>query len=527
MNNKKPIAQKALDFIEKTGNKLPHPVSIFIIFSAIVVIFSDIAYRLGINVEYMSLDETVIAVEPVSLLTAEGIRYMFSNAVSNFTGFAPLGTVLVAMLGVGAAESTGLVKTALRFVVLKTPARLITLSVVFAGIMSNIASDAGYVVLVPLGALIFASLGRHPLAGLAAAFSGVSGGFSANLLVSSLDPLLGGISTEAAHLIDSSYTVDPTANWYFMIASTFLITVVGTIITEYIVEPRLGKYDTSQNNQSISENEQINDSHGLKTEETIVPLTDLEKRGLFSAFLSIICFAVVIMLFSLPEGAVLRHPETDALLGNSPFMTGLVPIISLFFFVPALAYGISSGTIKNDKDMAKAVGKSMNTMGDYLVLAFVAGQFVAYFAHTNLGTIVAVSGADFLKATGLTGFALIIAFIFVSSIINLFIGSASAKWAIMAPVFVPMLMQLDYSPELTQLAYRIGDSTTNIISPLMPYFAVIIAFAQKYQKDTGLGTLISIMFPYSVAFLITWTVMLIVWYLAALPIGPGVLMMMN
>ncbi|MBU1108523.1 MAG: AbgT family transporter [Candidatus Riflebacteria bacterium] len=499
----KSITQRLLDIVEKIGNRLPHPVTIFVIFSALVVILSEVAARYGVAVTFTAVDKTTKDVLAVSLLSADGIRYIFSSAVTNFTGFAPLGTVLVAMLGVGAAESTGLIRATLRQLVLSTPGHLITATVVFAGIMSNIASDAGYVVLVPLGALVFLSVGRHPLAGLAAAFAGVSGGFSANLLVGTLDPLLGGISTEAARFINPAYVVEPTANWYFMIASTFLITLIGTWVTEAIVEPRLGKY------------------HG-EHEEQIEQLEKHETRGLVAAAITALVFVLFVALLIVPEGGVLRNPQTAEILGSSPFMAGLVPLIALFFFFPGLAYGIAAGTIKNDKDIARAVGKSMNTMGDYLLLAFVAGQFVAYFAKTNLGTIIAVTGADFLKATGMTGIPLIVAFVLVSGFINLFIGSASAKWAIMAPVFVPMFMVLGYSPELTQLSYRIGDSVTNIISPLMAYFAVIVAFAQKYEKDIGLGTLISVMIPYSFSFMIGWTLMLIAWLYAGLPLGPGV-----
>ena len=508
-SSKKGFFRKFLDMIETVGNKLPHPVTIFVLFSIAVIIISDIAARAGVTIEFNRVNSTtkeieLTTVQAISLLNPDGIRYMFSKAVSNFTGFAPLGTVLVAMLGVGVAEGTGLISALLRKLVLSTPKRLITVVVVFAGIMSNVASDAGYVVLVPLGAIVFLSFGRHPLAGLAAAFAGVSGGFSANLLVGTIDPLLGGISTEAAKLISPGYQVAPTANWYFMIASTFIITILGTLITEKIVEPRLGVYKGS---------EKV-DFHDLSAGE---------KKGLAASLISLLIFVAAILVMVVPQGGILRNPETGKVL-ISPFMDGLVPIIALFFLIPGTAYGIFAGTIKNDKDVANAMGKAMGTMGGYLVLAFAAAQFVSYFGYTNLGTILAVKGADFLKATGMTGFPLIIGFIIVSAFINLFIGSASAKWAIMAPVFVPMLMQLGYSPEFTQVAYRIGDSTTNIISPLMSYFAVIVAFAQKYDKETGIGTLISTMVPYSIVFLLGWTMLLVVWYFFGLPLGPGVIM---
>ncbi|RKD28982.1 AbgT family transporter [Thermohalobacter berrensis] len=495
-----------LDGIEKVGNKLPHPITLFVIFSLAIIVISEIAHRAGLSVEFQMIDRATLeskmtTIKAVSLMNAEGIRFMFSTAVNNFTSFAPLGTVLVAMIGVGVAEGTGLISALLRKLVISTPKRLITAVVVFAGIMSNIASDAGYVVLVPLGAIVFLSFGRHPLAGLAAAFAGVSGGFSANLLIGTVDPLLGGISTEAAKIWNPQYMVDPTANWYFMVVSTVIITAIGTWVTEKIIEPRLGEYKGKQN-------------------EKVDDLTTEEKKGLRLALISMILFVIIMALLVVPSNGILRNVETGKIIGHSPFMAGLVPIIMLFFLIPGIAYGIGAKTIKNDKDVAKIMSKSLGTMGGYLVLAFVAAQFVKYFSYTNLGTILAVKGAEFLKATGMTGFPLILGFIIVSGFINLFIGSASAKWAIMAPVFVPMLMALGYSPEFTQAAYRIGDSTTNIITPLMPYFAVIVAFAQKYDEDTGIGTLISMMLPYSMAFILAWTILLLIWYVFNLPIGP-------
>ncbi|WFD09450.1 AbgT family transporter [Tepidibacter hydrothermalis] len=497
---------KFLDMIENVGNRLPHPVTIFLLFSVAIMVVSHIAATAGLEIDFTMIDRSTkevkdVTVKAVSLLNADGIRYMFSTAVKNFTGFAPLGTVLVAMLGVGVAEGSGLISALLRKLVLSTPKKLITMVVVFAGIMSNVASDAGYVVLVPLGAMVFLSFGRHPLAGLAAAFAGVSGGFSANLLVGTIDPLLGGISTEAARFISDGYTVAPTANWYFMIVSTFLITGIGTFVTEKIVEPRLGEY---KGNETFELNE----------------LTSNEKRGLTVAGITLLVFVGIILALVLPADAILRNPETGGIMKGSAFMAGLVPIITLFFLVPGIAYGMASKTITSDKDIVNFMSKAMSTMGGYLVLSFVAAQFVAYFKYTNLGTILAVKGADFLKATEMTGLPMIMGFILVSAFINLFIGSASAKWAIMAPVFIPMLMRIGYSPEFTQIAYRIGDSTTNIISPLMSYFAVIVAFAQKYDKKIGIGTLISTMVPYSISFLLGWTILLIIWFVIGAPIGP-------
>ncbi|MGL5352878.1 MAG: AbgT family transporter, partial [Clostridium sp.] len=385
--------------------------------------------------------------------------------------------------------------------VTSTPKSLVTVVVVFAGVMSSIASDAGYVVLIPLGAVIFMSFGRHPLAGLAAAFAGVSGGFSANLLPGPTDALLAGITEEATKITSAGISVGVTDNWYFLVASTLLITIIGTIVTEKIVEPRLGKYtgDVKEELTSISCN---------------------EKRGLKFAGIALVLFLVGVGLLIMP-GGVLRNPETGEFL-KSPFMDSIVIVIALAFFVPGLAYGIGSKKIKSDKEVVSLMSKSMSTMGGYIVLVFFAAQFVQYFTYTNVGTVIAVNGSNFLKGTGITGIPLLIGFVIVAALINIFMGSASAKWAIMAPVFVPMFMEMQYSPALTQMAYRIGDSTTNLISPLMSYFALIVAFSEKYDKDSGAGTLISTMLPYSIALLIGWIGLLIVWYVFNIPLGPGV-----
>ncbi|MGL6166879.1 MAG: AbgT family transporter, partial [Fusobacteriaceae bacterium] len=469
---------KFLNFVEVGGNKLPHPVTLFAIFSLVIIALSGIFSLIGSTVTYTRAGQEV-TISAKSLMNAEGIRYMINSMVKNFTSFAPLGTVLVALLGVGVCEGTGLMSAVIRKVVLATPRKSITAMVVFAGIMSNVASDAGYVVLTPLGAIIFLSFGRHPLAGIAAAFAGVSGGFSANLLVGTIDPLLSGLSTEAAKLLNPDYVVSPTSNWYFLAISTFLITILGTLVTEKIVEPRLGKYTGS-------------------AEVDFDDLKENEKKGLRWAGISFAIFIGIMLFMTLPTNGILR--ENGSLI---PWTNkGLVPTLMFFFLIPGVAYGMGAKTIKSDKDVANLMGDAMSSMGGYLALAFAASQFIAYFSYTNLGTILAVRGADGLQSIGLTGFPLIIAFIILTGFINLFMGSASAKWAIMAPVFIPMLMRLGLSPEFTQVAYRIGDSTTNIISPLMSYFAVIVAFAQKYDKKTGMGTLISTMLPYSLIFML-------------------------
>lgn len=491
---------RALNAIERVGNKLPHPITLFAIFSLLVVVLSALLASLGVSVHDPANPEQMIQVN--NLLSVEGIRYLFTSAVGNFTNFAPLGTVLVTMLGIGLAERSGLISALLRSMVIAVPQRLLTAALVFSGIMSSMASDAGYVILTPLGAVLFAGLGRHPLAGLAAAFAGVSGGYSANLLLTSLDPLLGGMSQDAAAIIDPNYAANMNyaMNYYFMFVSVFLITIVGTLVTEKLVEPRLGKYEG-----------------GIQGE--VIELKPEERKGLWGALIGLILTSIVIALLVIPLSSPLRAGEENIL--NAPFFHSLVPVILLMFFVPGLIYGMITRSIRDDKDVAHEMSETMASMGSYIVLAFFAGQFVAYFNESKVGLLLAVNGAEFLQTTGFTGIPLILTFILVTAFINLFIGSASAKWAIMAPVFVPMMMEIGYTPELTQLVYRIADSTTNIISPLMPYFAIVIAFAQKYDKKVGIGTLISTMLPYSIAFTIAWTLLLIIWMATGLDIGPG------
>ena len=501
-----------LDRVERIGNALPHPATIFLILSVAIVVLSAILAATGLSVTYEGINRAnnnaveMMTVTVNSLLSKEGIQYLFNSAVTNFTGFAPLGTVLVALLGVGLAEGTGLIGTLLKKLVMSTPKRLITVVVVLAGVLSSIASDAGYVVLIPLGAIIFLSMGRHPLAGLAAAFAGVSGGFSANVMVGPTDSLLAGLTTEGAKLVDPNYVVGIQANWWFLIASTVLITVIGTIITEKIVEPRLGKY-----------------TGDAKVDDHEMKVSNEEQRGLRFAGIATLLMIILFALLVVPANGFLRGTEAGVQgILNSPFMNSMVVVIALLFAVAGIAYGFGSKVVKNDKDVMNLMGKSMASMGSYIVLVFFAAQFVAYFNYSNLGTIIAVKGADLLTAIGLQGIPLVILFILVVAFINIFMGSASAKWAILAPVFVPMLMKVGFTPEFTQMAYRIGDSTTNLISPLMSYFALIVTFAAKYDKKSGIGTLVSTMMPYSLALLIGWTILLVVWFVLRLPLGPGI-----
>lgn len=503
---KKSMVLKALDTVERVGNRLPDPAVIFLILTGIVILVSALCGFLGLSVTYDFLDRTSgeitkMTVEAVSLLAPDSIRYMVTAVVPNFTGFFALGTVFTIMIGVGVADGTGFMSALLRRVASSTPKSLATAVVVFLGIMSNIASSTGYVVLVPLGAVLFTAFGRHPAAGLAAAFAGVSGGWSANLLIGTNDPMFAGMSTQAARMIDPEYTVLPVCNWYFMVASTVLITVIGTLVTDRLVEPRLGPW-------------------GPVETGTIGDIGENERRGMGWAGITVLVYAAVMALLTVLPGGLLRDPQTHSLL-NSPFMDGIIFFMMLLFLLPGLAYGIGAGTLKNSRDAVALVNKSISGLAGFMVLIFFAAQFTACFNYSNLGTIISVKGADFLQSVGLTGLPLIVCFILLTACINIFIAVDSAKWAIMAPIFVPMFMRLGLSPELTQAAYRIGDSSTNIIAPLMPFFVLTVAFFQKYDRDAGIGSVIYTMLPYSGAFLLGWIVMFTVWYLTGLPLGPG------
>jgi aminobenzoyl-glutamate transport protein len=363
------------------------------------------------------------------------------------------------------------------------------------------ASEVGYVLLIPLAAIIFMAINRHPITGMAAAFAGVSGGYSANLLLGTIDPLLAGLSQEAAQIIDPSYLVNPACNYYFMVVSTFFIAFAGTWVTEKIVSPRLGEY--KENNEK----------------EELKKLSPGEKRGLKFAFFTFIGLAIILLAGTVPANGFLRDPGTGSLL-HSPFMEGIVTIIFLVAAFLGIAYGIGARSIKNDADVMKGMAKSMETLAMYIVLVFFAAQFVAYFKWTNLGLIFAIEGANLLEASGLGPIPLMLSFIVLTAFINMFMGSASAKWTVMAPVFIPMFMLLGIAPELTQVVYRIGDSVTNIISPMMSYFALIVAFIQKYDKKAGIGTVIATMLPYTVVFVIIWSILLIIWMLLGIPVGP-------
>ena len=493
-----------LGAIERAGNALPNPATLFALMAAGVVLLSAVAASFDISVKHPG---TGAEVRPVSLLTVAGLHRMLEGLVTNFVGFAPLGTVLVALIGVGIAEHSGLMKASLRGLLLVTPRVLLTPMIVFAGVMSNMASEIGYVLLVPLAGILFKAAGRHPILGMAAAFAGVSGGYSANLLLGTIDPLLAGLTQEAARIVDKDYSVSAAANYYLMFVSTFLLTGMGWWVTEFVIARRFP--DPAPG--------------GVADGDAMEPLSADERRGLRWAGICAAVLVAIVLVGILPEGGFLRKAGatgTESIL-QSPLLKGIVAFIFLGGVSLGVAYGVGARTVRSDADVVKGMSVQMSALGGYIVLVFFAAQFVAFFNWTNLGLIFAVVGADVLESAGLHEVPLLLAFILLTAFTNLAIGSASAKWALMAPVFVPMFMVLGISPELTQAAYRVGDSCTNIISPMMTYFVLIISFMQRHEPSAGMGTVISTMLPYSLTFLAGWSCFFVVWYLLGLPLGPG------
>lgn len=494
---------RLLKLIERVGNKLPNPAILFGLFALGVLAVSALAACSGLSSVHPVTGAEII---PVNLLSVHGLEFILLKTVSNFTGFAPLGIVLVAMLGLGIAEESGLIGACVRLFVLNVPKALLTMSVVFCGVMSNLASDVGYVILIPLAGAIFLAAGRHPVAGMAAGFAGVSGGYSANLLIGPTDAILATFTQEASHILNPEILVSPLANYYFMLASTFVLVAAGTWVTHKWVEPELGPYKGDEKSSPLD------------------PLTPEEKGGLKVTALAALPLLLFFAWSLLPAGLLpgtgfLR--DGDGQLLHSSVIRGIITVIFIFAAFMGIVYGKRAKTVNSQNDVIKAMNKSIVHMAPYIVLVFFAAQFVAYFKESNLGLIVAVEGASFLQHLNLGPIPLLLGFVLLTAFINLFMGSASAKWAIMAPVFVPMFMLLGYTPEVTQVAFRIGDSVTNIISPMMSFMALIIAFFLKYDKKAGIGTIAATMLPYSVTFLLVWSVLLAAWIGLGLPLGPG------
>ena len=503
------LPSRLLDAVEKLGNRLPEPATLFAIGTIVIMLLSGLAASMKWTVIKPSLSATqsnegsseVLVAH--SLLNSEGLWWLTEHLVENFINFPPLGIVLVGMLGIGLAEHSGLLPALFRRTMSKIPSYYLTPASVFIGILSSLAMDAGYIVLPPLAAAIYAAAGRSPLAGIAAVVAGIAAGFSANLVITTLDPLLAGLTQLAAKFLDPNYQVAETANWWFMIASTFVLTSVGWLVTAVWVEPRLNSsgHETSQRQSSIVE---ASDRSNVE-------------RGLRAAGISLLLALVLVLVCIWVPGAPLYGEGARF----SRWIEAIVPLLFFLFFVPGVAYGLGAGTIKNDRDVVRMLGQTMRSLGPYIVLTFFAAQFLGCFQYSRLGEMLAISGGSLLAQLQLPQAILILTFILVVMAGNLLIGSASAKYAFFAPVFVPMLMQVGISPELTQAAYRVGDSVTNVITPLNPYLVIVLAQMQRYAPKAGFGTLISLMLPYSLVFAVIWIGLLLIWTLTGLPLGPA------
>jgi aminobenzoyl-glutamate transport protein len=490
-----------LGAVERVGNRLPDPIVIFLWMIGFLFVASAVAAAAGASAVNPVSGETLAA---VSLFSSENLRRLFVDMPKTLTGFAPLGYVLVVMLGAGVAERTGLFAAAMRAGVSRAPKALMSPFVIAIAIVSNHAADAAYVVLIPLAGAAYAAVGRHPVAGIAAALAGVSGGFSANIFPGHLDALLLGITEPAARLIQPDWTANIAGNWWFIVGMAVLFTPIGWFVTDRIVEPRLGVWSPD----------------GAAAAEA-APEAEVERRGLRWAGLAALAVIVLWIVLTVAPGAPFQDAAAPAQERLNPFYQSLVAGFFLLFLASGVAYGAAVGTVKSSTDVVRLTGASMAEMGPYVVLAFVAAHFVAMFNWSNLGAIIAIHGADGLRASALPTPLMLAGIVLLAAGINLLIGSASAKWAALAPVLVPMLMLLGVSPEMATAAYRVGDSSTNIITPLMVYFPLVLTFAQRYVRDFGVGSLVAVMLPYSLCFLTAGTLQVLVWAAFELPLGPG------
>ncbi len=486
-----------LGFIERVGNALPHPFILFLIITAALVVLAAILDIAGVSVTNPTTNE-VVAVK--SLLNKDGFTWIMTKMVSNFSSFAALGVVLAMQMAIGVAEGSGLLTTAMRRAILGVPMWLLTAAVIFLGINGSIASEASIIFVPPLAATAFWAAGKHPLAGLIAGYAAVNAGFTANIMITATDALLYPVTEEVAQTIDPTYTTSVANNWYFMIVSCIVLTVVGVLVNNLIIAPRLGKY----------QGEQVDNERDA---------TPQEKKGLRNAIIFTVLYVVFILVGVIPKNGFLRDAEGSIL--NGPFISGLVGFLIVYFVLVGIVYGVTVGKFKKSSDIPKVMADSLVSLTGYVVLVFVIAQFIQIFSYTNLGTVIAITAANFLKNVGFTGIPMVLCVILITTLVNFFMTSGTAKWYIFAPIFVPMFMMLGYSPEFAQVVYRIGDSCTNPITPIYPYLPMIIGMASKYDKKAGMGTIISMMVPYSVAFLLVWIIQVILWILFKIPLGPG------
>ncbi|MET0377731.1 MAG: AbgT family transporter [Spongiibacteraceae bacterium] len=494
-------ATRVLDRIERIGNKLPDPAVLFLIL--LLVVWGLSAWLS--QIEWSAIDPRSNAPLQVrNLLEGRALTSFMAQMVPTFVNFPPLGVVLVAMLGIGVAEHTGMIHAGLRGLLAVTSRRLLTPMLIAVGILSHLAVDAGYVLVIPLGAVMFQAAGRHPLAGIAAAFAGVSGGFSATFIPGAVEPLLQGISQAAARVFDPEIVLNPLNNFYFTTCSALLIIALGWYITDRVVEPRL---------KSTIVDGDISQAPSMHS------LTPTERKALLGSVFAMLAGIGLLIATVWPAASPWRTPDGAISASGAPLMQSIVPLIFVLFLIPGVIYGYLAGTVTSHRDIIEGMSTSMRGMGYYIVMAFFAAQFIAAIGQSNLGALLALNGAAWLKSSGLPLGTMLIGIILITAFVDLFIGSASAKWALLAPVLVPMLMAVGISPDLTQAAYRVGDSSSNIITPLMPYFPLIVVFCQRYVRNSGIGTVMAMMLPYSLSFLLIWSAFLLAYWGLDLPLG--------
>jgi len=535
------LMERILGAIERGGNKMPNPAILFVWLCVGVVVLSAILSWADISATYqvakppsIPVDEVVLGgstqpsgglpdasiqegeykiVEQTaaiqSLLSVDGVRFMFTSFVSSFRNFAAVAIILVVMIGVGLAEASGLIGALIRKLVAATSSAMLTPIIIFIGVLSSIASDAGYLVLIPLGAAAFRSVGRNPLAGMAAAFAGVAAGFGVNFLITPLDGVLTEITNDAIALSDPNRSIDLAANLYFGIGSTILVTLVASLVSVFIVERSLGAHDPSLESDAVTHDDEV----------PVSP--EAEARGLRYALLATVAVMIGIALLTVFPGAPLRDPVTGAVIGDSPFMDSLIVIITIVFFAAGLGYGRGAGTIRTSDEVVASITKSWAGLAGLLFLFLLIAQFIAYFSYSNIPQVAAVSLGDWLETANIGAVWLLIGFIFVAFLVNIVMPQGIAKWAILAPIFVPLFLRLDVAPQTVLAAFRVGDSPSNVITPLMAYFPLIVIFAQRYRRDAGIGTVVAMMLPYVLVLMVVWTLFFVAWYLLGIPLGPG------
>ena len=492
---------RILNAVERAGNRLPDPAVLFL---ALMLLTWVVAALLS-GVSFDTIDpRTGAPIVVRNMLAGQELTGFAASLVTVFVNFPPFGIVLVAMLGIGVAEHTGFIRAAIRAALSVTARWALTPLVIAVGIFSHTAVDAGYVLVVPLGGVIFYAAGRHPLAGIAAAFAGVSGGFSASFVPSSLDPMLSGLTEAAGRMLDPALTVNPLNNFYFTASSALIIIGAGWWLTDRVVEPRLRSTPVDGD---------------LQDAPTLDPLNAVEGRALRLALAAMGVGLVLLFATALPGDSPWRDPGGELTVSAAPLMKSIVPLIFLLFLVPGVVYGYAAGTVQGHRDIIAGMTQAMSGMGYYIVMVFFAAQFIHAFGQSNLGALLALKGAAALQALALAPQWTLIGIVLITAAVNLVVGSASAKWALLAPIIIPMMMTLGLSPDVSQAAYRIGDSATNIITPLMPYFPLIVIFCRRYQRNAGIGTLAAMMLPYSLLFMLLWTGLLLLWWTLGLPLG--------